>query len=43
MFMYLNKKHAALVPKVTQALIDLKADGSYQQFYNQLLKPLDVR
>jgi polar amino acid transport system substrate-binding protein len=43
MFMYLNKKHAALVPKVAQALADMKADGTYQQLYDRYLKPLDSR
>jgi len=40
-FMYLNKKHAALVPKVARALADMKADGSYQKLYDLHLKPLD--
>jgi polar amino acid transport system substrate-binding protein len=43
MFMYLNKKHAALVPKVAQALRDMKADGSYKKIYDATLKPLDTR
>ena len=29
MFLYLNKKHAAHVPRIAQALKDMKADGSY--------------
>jgi polar amino acid transport system substrate-binding protein len=43
MFMYLNKKHAALVPKLAQALREMKADGSYQKVYDATLKPLDTR
>lgn len=43
MFMYLNKKHAALVPKVAQALRDMKVDGSYKKIYDTTLKPLDTR
>jgi polar amino acid transport system substrate-binding protein len=43
MFMYLHKKHAALVPRVAQALAAMKADGSYQQLYDRILKPLDTR
>lgn len=43
MFMYLNKKHAALVPKVAKALADMKADGSYQKLYDLYLKPLNTR
>ncbi len=40
MFMYLNKKHAALVPKLAKALADMKADGSYQNIFDRILKPL---
>lgn len=40
MFMYLNKKHAALVPRVAQALAQLKKDGSYQRIFNKTLAPL---
>jgi polar amino acid transport system substrate-binding protein len=40
MFMYLNKKHAALVPKAAQALADMKADGSYKKLIDQYLLPL---
>ena len=42
-FMYLNKKHAALVPKVARALADMKADGSYKKLYDTHLGPLDPR
>lgn len=41
MFTYLHKKHAHLVPKLAQALRDMKQDGTYQQLYNQFLKPLE--
>lgn len=43
MFLFLNKKHAALVPKLAQALRDMKADGSYKKIYDTTLKPLDPR
>lgn len=43
MFMYLNKKHAALVPRVAQALADMKADGSYRKLHDRYLKSLDTR
>ena len=43
MFMYLNKKYAALVPKVAQALADMKKDGTYQNLYDTYLKPFDTR
>lgn len=31
MFLYVHKKHQALVPRLAQALRDLKADGSYNR------------
>lgn len=31
MFMYLNKKHLALVPGLAQQLVDMKKDGSYKK------------
>lgn len=43
MFIYLNKKHAALVPKLAQALADMKADGSYQKLFDLTLKPMGSR
>ena len=39
-FMYLHKKHAALVPKLTQALSEMKKDGSYQELVNKHLTVL---
>lgn len=43
MFMFFNKKHAALAPMVAQALKDMKADGSYKKIYDATLKPLETR
>lgn len=40
MFIYLNKKHAALVPRVAQALARLKKNGSYQRIHDATLTPL---
>ena len=39
MFLYLHKKHAALVPEVTAALRAMKADGTYQRIVEQTLGP----
>jgi polar amino acid transport system substrate-binding protein len=39
MYLYLHKKHAALVPRVSQALVKMKADGSYQRIVDATLKP----
>jgi polar amino acid transport system substrate-binding protein len=35
LYLYLHKKPTALVPKVAQALIDMKKDGSYQAIYDR--------
>jgi polar amino acid transport system substrate-binding protein len=40
MYMYLHKKHAALVPKVAEALVKLKKDGTYQRIVDATLTPL---
>lgn len=40
MYMYLHKKHAALVPRVAQALVKLKKNGTYQRIYDSSLKTL---
>jgi len=39
MYMYLHKKHAALVPQVSAALLKLKQNGSYQRIADSTLKP----
>lgn len=39
MHMYLHKKHAALVPRVSQALARLKHNGTYQRLAAETLKP----
>jgi len=35
MFIYLHKRHAALVPKLVVALRAIKAEGLYQRLYNE--------
>lgn len=40
MFFYLNKKHEALVPRVSQALARLKKNGTYQRIHDATLTPL---
>ena len=35
MFIYLHKRHAALVPKLAAALSEIKAEGLYQRLYNE--------
>ena len=36
MYLYLHKKHQALVPKLTQAIRELKADGSYNRILSAI-------
>lgn len=40
MYIYLNKKHEALVPKLAAAIKQLKMDGTYQKLYADILTPL---
>ncbi|MBT9569243.1 MAG: transporter substrate-binding domain-containing protein [Thiobacillus sp.] len=35
MFIYLNKRHAALVPKLAEALYAIKAEGLYDRLYRE--------
>lgn len=39
MYLYLNRRHEALVPRVAAALRDMKADGSYNRLLFPLLTP----
>ena len=40
MFIYLNKRHAALVPKLAEALRAIKAEGLYDRLYWEKVRPL---
>jgi polar amino acid transport system substrate-binding protein len=40
MFVYFNKRHKDLVPKFSDALRQIKANGVYQRLYRQTLLPL---
>lgn len=40
MYMYLHKKHAALLPRVAAALVKLKDNGTYQRIFDATLTPL---
>ena len=37
MFMYLHKRHAAIVPELARALADMKADGTYRKISDATL------
>lgn len=41
MYIYLNKRHAKLVPKLAEALRALKREGFYQRVYREKLLPYD--
>lgn len=43
MYMYLNKRHADLVPKVAKALAAMKQDGTFQRIVAESLKPLEAK
>jgi len=43
MFMYLNKKHVAIVPEVARALAAMKADGTYKKISDASLMPFEKR
>ena len=40
MFMYVHKRHAALVPALAEALAAMKHDGTYKEIYNKTLGQL---
>ncbi|MDH5184569.1 MAG: transporter substrate-binding domain-containing protein [Gammaproteobacteria bacterium] len=40
MYMYLHKNHAKLIPALSQALKEMKRDGSYQKIYTSLNQSL---
>ena len=42
MYIYLNQRHANLVPKVAEAIAQMKADGSFQRIVEETLKPLEA-
>ena len=37
MYLYLNKKHEAVVPRLAKALRDMKVDGTYNKIIFELL------
>jgi polar amino acid transport system substrate-binding protein len=41
MYMYLHRKHEALVPRVADAIAEVRRDGTWQRLYDQILKPLE--
>lgn len=43
MYMYLHRRHAALIPPLAAALAMAKRDGTWQRLYDQILKPLEAQ
>jgi hypothetical protein len=42
MFIYLNRRHAALVPRLADAIRAMKADGTYERLLGQTLRRLTM-
>ncbi len=40
LYMYLHKKHANLIPRVENAFRAVKADGTYERYFQQIFTPL---
>ena len=40
MYMYLNKSHENLLPKLVEALREMKKDGAYKKIYDGVFLPL---
>lgn len=38
-FLYLNKRHEALVPVLAETLKDIKRDGTYRRLYDEMILP----
>ncbi len=41
MYLYLHKKHQSLIPQLTETLIQMKRDGSYQKIVSDSLRGLE--
>jgi len=39
-YMYLHKKHSKIAPKIATALREMKKDGTYKMFFDQVFAPL---
>jgi polar amino acid transport system substrate-binding protein len=42
MYMYLHRRHEALVPRVAEALAEVRRDGTWQRLHAQILAPLEL-
>lgn len=41
MYIYMNKRHAALVPELARQLAKMKADGTYEEIFMRTLQPYE--
>lgn len=41
-YVYLHKKHKDIIPKLAKMIKEMKADGSYQRAYKDILEPLVI-
>jgi len=41
MYMYLHRRHHALVPRIAAALAQVRRDGTWQRLHDQILAPLE--
>lgn len=41
MYIYLNRKHAELVPRLAKSLAAMKADGTYKKIFDSVLLPIE--
>jgi polar amino acid transport system substrate-binding protein len=41
MYMYLHRRHEALVPRIAEALAEVRRDGTWQRLYDRILGPLE--
>lgn len=41
MYLYLHRRHEALVPRLAAALAEVQRDGTYQRLHDSILKPLE--
>lgn len=42
MFIYLHRRHEALVPQLAAALAEVRRDGTWQRLYDQIIRPLEA-
>lgn len=41
MYVYLHRRHEALVPRLAEALAEVRRDGTWQRLHDQILAPLE--